>query len=66
LNLVKALWSREKRDISDKEYQDFYEYLTGKFEKYQYRFHFASEVPLQLKSILYIPKNHEEKFGAFQ
>ncbi len=28
MNLVKALWSRDKKDISDKEYQDFYEFLT--------------------------------------
>ena len=28
MNLVKALWSRDKKDISDKEYQDFYEFLV--------------------------------------
>lgn len=66
MNLVKALWSRDKKDISDKEYQDFYEYLTGKSEKYKFKMHFASDVPLQLKAILYIPENHSEKFGAFQ
>lgn len=58
LNLVKALWSRDKKDISDKEYQDFYEYLSGKTEKYQYKMHFVSDVPLQLKTVLYIPETH--------
>ncbi len=55
MNLVKALWSRDKKDISDKEYQDFYEYLTGKSDKYKFKMHFASDVPLQLKAILYVP-----------
>lgn len=63
MNLVKALWSREKKDISDKEYQDFYEYLTGKTENYQYKMHFSSDVPLTLKSIVYVPQNHNERFG---
>jgi HSP90 family molecular chaperone len=55
LNLVKALWSRNKKDISDKEYQDFYEYLTEGTENYKYKLHIASDVPLQLKAILFIP-----------
>lgn len=63
MNLVKALWSREKKDISDKEYQDFYEYLTGKTETYQYKMHFSSDVPLTLKSIVYVPQTHNERFG---
>lgn len=28
--------------------------------------HFASDVPLTLKSILYVPESHGERFGAFQ
>lgn len=27
--------------------------------------HFVSDVPLQLKAILYIPETHSEKFGTF-
>lgn len=29
LNLVKPLWTRDKKTISDEEYQTFYEYLTN-------------------------------------
>ena len=28
--------------------------------------HFASDVPLQLKSVLYVPQTHSEKLGSFQ
>ena len=63
LNLVKALWARDKKDISDSEYQSFYEYLSNSSDPYQYKMHFASDVPLQIKSILYIPNKHKERFG---
>lgn len=62
LNITKALWSRDKKDISEQEYQNFYEYLSGKTDKYQYKMHFVSDVPLQLKAVLYIPQTNSSHF----
>ena len=66
LNLIKALWARDKKEISDAEYQSFFEYIGNTSEKYQYKMHFAADVPLQIKAVLYIPKNHAERFGMSQ
>ena len=40
--------------------------MTSGIEKYQYKLHFASDVPLNLKTILYVPKEHSERFGFSQ
>ena len=58
INLVKPLWTKSKSEIKPEEYQRFYEFLTNGGESYQYKLHFASDVPLSLKTILYIPKDH--------
>jgi TNF receptor-associated protein 1 len=66
VNLVKPLWTRAKSDITEEEYQRFFEFLTNGGEKYKYKLHFASDVPLSLKAILYVPNNHSERFGMSQ
>lgn len=66
INLVKALWSRDKREVTEQEYLDFYQYLFGGSENYRYKMHFQSDVPLVIKSVLYIPRSHSEKFGMEQ
>jgi TNF receptor-associated protein 1 len=35
-------------------------------DNYKYKMHFQSDVPLTIKSILFIPKTHSEKFGLQQ
>ena len=66
VNLVKPLWVRPKSEITDDEYQRFFEFLTNGGEAFQYKLHLSSDVPLSIKTILYIPKNHAEKFGLSQ
>lgn len=58
VNLVKPLWTKPKNEVSDEEYDRFFEFLTNGGEKYQYKLHFNSDVPLNLKTILYVPQNH--------
>lgn len=66
VNLVKPIWMRPKSEVTPEDYQSFFEYLTNGAEKYQYKMHFASDVPLSLKAVLYIPKNHTEQYGFSQ
>lgn len=66
VNLVKPLWTKPKNEIKPEEYQQFYEYLTSGGEEFQYKLHFNSDVPLSIKTVLFIPKNHSEKFGMSQ
>jgi len=58
VNLVKPLWTRPKNELSDDDYRKFFEFLTTSGEKYQYKLHFSSDVPLNLKTVLFIPQNH--------
>jgi heat shock protein beta len=52
-----ALWTRSKEDITDEEYQSFYEVLTKGEGKAETWTHFNAEGNINFKSILYIPKN---------
>lgn len=63
VNLKQAIWARSKTEVSEEEYRDFFEYLTGSKTPYKYKLHFASELPVTLKVLLYIPTSHREKFG---
>jgi HSP90 family molecular chaperone len=31
--------------------------------EYKYKLHFQSDVPLTIKTLIYIPKSHDERFG---
>ena len=45
-NLVKAIWSRSKRDITEEEYTSFYEHFSGQKMPYKFKLHYAADVPL--------------------
>lgn len=64
VNNVQAIWYREKKDISADDYQKFWEVLNSNSHTgYKYLLHFASDVPLEIKALLYIPSTSGEKFG---
>lgn len=35
-------------------------------DSYKYRMHFQSDVPLTIKTLIYVPKTHDDKFGMQQ
>jgi len=57
LNGNPAIWTRSKEDITDEEYQSFYEVLTKSEETAEIWAHFSAEGNINFRSILYIPKN---------
>ena len=59
-----ALWTRSKEDITDEEYQSFYEVLTKGEGKAETWTHFNAEGNINFKSILYIPKNVPQGFQS--
>jgi HSP90 family molecular chaperone len=62
-NLVKAIWAKSKRDLSEEEYVKFWEHFSKQKVAYKYKLHYAADVPLELKALLYIPSMHMEKYG---
>ncbi|CAG9329686.1 unnamed protein product [Blepharisma stoltei] len=63
INLQGALWARNKNDVEENEYQDFYEYISGQKLPYKWKLHFSLEIPLSMKVLLYVPNTHKEKYG---
>lgn len=66
INVVSALWARNKKDVSELEYASFYEYLSKSKTPYKYKLHLSLEVPLTIKALLYTPSHNSEMYGFGQ
>lgn len=66
INSLGALWTREKREVTIDEYERFYENLANTKIPYKYMLHYSTDVPLSIKSLLFIPTTHNERNGLMQ
>jgi heat shock protein beta len=57
LNGNQAIWTRDKDEITDEEYQAFYEVLSGEATNATNWVHFNAEGNINFKSILYMPED---------
>ena len=55
LNSQKAIWKKDKKDISDEEYNDFYKHISHDYSEPMERLHLSVEGMLDYKALLYIP-----------
>ncbi|MEM9400434.1 MAG: molecular chaperone HtpG [Verrucomicrobiota bacterium] len=63
VNTVQAIWTRSKNEVTDEEYNKFYQYIAHEGTDPQYRLHFSADAPLAIKSLLFVPKSNIEKMG---
>ena len=56
VNKASALWSRDKSEISEEEYSEFYKHISHDFEEPLTRSHNRVEGKTEYTSLLYIPK----------
>jgi molecular chaperone HtpG len=63
LNTVGALWLRNKSEISDEEYKEFYKFQANAFDEPRFWLHFSADAPLEINSILFAPTENMEGFG---
>jgi len=63
LNTVQAVWLRNKAEIKDEEYNEFYKYVSHSQEEPRSRLHFNADAPLQINALVFVPKENPEKFG---
>ena len=55
INEIKAIWTRDKDEITEEEYNNFYKTITKDPEDPLTYTHFKAEGEIEFKSILYIP-----------
>lgn len=63
VNTVQAIWTRNKNEIKDEEYTEFYKYIANAFDQPLLKLHFTADAPLSIKSLLFVPQENLEKMG---
>ena len=62
VNTVQALWTKNKSEITDTEYEDFYKYVGHDTDAPLYRLHFNADAPLAIRALLFVPPKSFEHF----
>ena len=55
VNTASALWTRNKADITEKQYKDFYQHVTKNFNEPWMTLHFKAEGSIEYTGLLFIP-----------
>ncbi len=63
VNTVQALWLRNKNEIKDEEYTEFYKFQAHAYDEPRLRLHFSADAPLAINALLFVPKENTEKLG---
>ena len=66
VNTVDAIWLRSKSDVKDEEYEEFYKFQANDYEAPLMRMHFSTDAPLEINSLLFVPKRNMEKLGMWR
>lgn len=66
VNKFDALWLRNKNDITEEEYKDFYKFQAKAFDHPSSWLHFSADAPLEINALLFIPSENVERLGAFR
>lgn len=62
-NTIQAIWARNKSEVTEEEYKEFYKFIANAFDEPLYHLHFTADAPLAINSLLFVPKNNFERFG---
>ncbi len=63
VNTVKAIWTRNKNEITAEEYNDFYKFVGNAATDPMYQLHFSADAPLAINALLFVPTENFEVFG---
>ncbi|KNC82097.1 hypothetical protein SARC_05607 [Sphaeroforma arctica JP610] len=66
VNTVKAIWTMPKNEVTEEMHAGFYRFISGDYQDYTYMYQFNTDVPIEIKSLFYIPSYHSEKLGMGQ
>ena len=54
VNTVQALWTRNRNEITDEEYSEFYKFVGNASTDSLYRLHFSADAPLAINALLFV------------
>ena len=60
VNTVQALWTKNRNEITEAEYEEFYKYTGHDSKAPHYRLHFAADAPLSIRALLFVPEKNSE------
>lgn len=63
INTVQALWTKNKNEITDEEYTEFYKFIANAYDEPMFKMHFSSDAPININALLFVPKENLERFG---
>ncbi len=63
INTVQALWLRNKAEVKEEEYTEFYKFQAHAGEEPRMRLHFSADAPLTINALLFVPKENTERLG---
>ncbi len=63
VNTVQALWTKNKNEITDEEYTEFYKFVANAYDEPLFRLHFSSDAPININALLFVPKENFERWG---
>ncbi|MEM7697123.1 MAG: molecular chaperone HtpG [Verrucomicrobiota bacterium] len=66
VNQVEAIWRKQKSEISDEDYNEFYKFTAKAFDEPRYRMHFSADAPIEINALLFVPNENTELWGMGQ
>ncbi len=63
INNIQPIWMRNKNEITDEEYTEFYKFQANAFDEPNYRMHFSSDAPIEINALIFAPKLNPEQMG---
>lgn len=66
VNQVEALWLKDKKEITDEQYKEFYQFTAHAWDEPRYRLHFSSDAPITINTLLFVPAENPELPGMGQ
>ena len=63
INEVEALWLKNKSDITDEQYNAFYQFACKAWDDPTYRLHFSADAPLAINALIFAPSENPERMG---
>ncbi|MFT5109711.1 MAG: TNF receptor-associated protein 1, partial [Pseudoalteromonas tetraodonis] len=66
VNKVEALWLKNKKEISEEQYEEFYKFTANAFDKPRLTMHFAADAPIAINALLFVPQDNPERPGMGQ